>query len=142
MNIKQLLRVIKIYKKQINDLQLEKSSFINRLNSYEVLLKDIESQKKSEMDVIAQNINPTMEYAGFFKLLKIRSAEINEKINLVKQEISQVNDKIVDVFKEQRKYEILIDKFKLQELEKEKREELKLFDELNIFKRSPKDTLN
>ena len=142
MNIKQLLRVIKIYKKQIEDLQLEKSSLISRLNSYEVLLKDIEKQRKNEMDVIAQSVNPTIEYAGFFKSLKLRTAEINEKINLVKQEISQVNDKIVDVFKEQRKYEILIDKFKLQELEKEKQEELKQFDELNIFKRLPEDTLN
>ncbi|KIE04859.1 hypothetical protein NF27_FN00080 [Candidatus Jidaibacter acanthamoeba] len=142
MNIKQLLRVIKIYKKQIEDLQLEKSALINRLNSYEALLKDIESQRKNEMDVIAQSVNPTIEYTGFFKSLKLRTAEINEKINLVKQEISQVNNKIVDVFKEQRKYEILIDRFKLQELEKEKQEELKQFDELNIFKRSPEDTLN
>ncbi|AIF80700.1 hypothetical protein I862_00675 [endosymbiont of Acanthamoeba sp. UWC8] len=94
------------------------------------------------MDVIAQSGNPTIEYAGFFKSLKIRTTEINEKINLVKQEISQVNDKIVDIFKEQRKYEILIDRFKLQELKKEKQEELKQFDELNIFKRSPEDTFN
>lgn len=135
MKIKQLLRVIKIYKKQIEDLQVEKSSLLNLLASLGVALKNIELEKITEMEKASQGLDYSINYEVFFKSLKLRAMKIGEEKAAVEANIAQINDQIVEVFKEQRKYEILIDKLKLKELEKENKEEIKLFDELNIFKR-------
>ncbi len=139
MNVKQILRITKMYKKQIEDLQLEKTSLFNELTSLQGALETIKGRREEEMEFISQNPIMNLRYESFFASLKGRGIQINNSINSVKHSISLLDEKIIEAYKEQRKYEILIDKLKAKELEQKKKDELKLFDEISNLKRIAED---
>jgi flagellar biosynthesis chaperone FliJ len=140
MDLKRIAKLIKIAQKQLDDLQLEKANLINQVNTLEKAEKDLIAEKERELKIISANLNLPIDNQPFYKKLKVHEARIKNDIQALQEEINIVDEKLIEAFKEQRKFEILKEQVIQKMNEVERAQETKLFDEMNIFK-SAKETI-
>lgn len=129
-----LLTLVKITKKEIDSLLLEKKDIQKKIEDCENFLKELQKKILEE-----KQKHTSSEYAYFLEpFLKASVSQENqvkfllEKLNA---ELDKIEEKIREAFAEQKRFEIIIKKKKLEEVKKSQEKETKFLDELNIIRK-------
>lgn len=135
MKVELLKQIINLFQNTIDEYTNQKALLLNKSEEINIKIQKIDNDKIKEI----QNFNPNdltanYNFAPYFKLLDKKKQILLIQQTEISKNIEVIDDKIIEVFKERRKIELLLEE-KLKEQKKlEDIAEAKELDEIALRK--------
>lgn len=131
--MKALKTLIKLNKKKLDELLINKKTILGVIDNFNLKIKYIDSQIKTEMEA-----HTSSEFSIFLENFVTSSSKKLEKLKYdvvsFQRSILILESQISEQYSELKRFEIILAKEKEKELKKEKVLETKVLDELTIIK--------
>lgn len=135
MLIKSLKTLIKIGKRNLDDLVIEKGSLISKKESNERKISQLISNLHSEQQKY-YNSEFAIYIESYKKDTENKCQILVQEINNINNKIQEIEDNIREKFAEVKRFEILLDKKIHEQKDKEEKEEAKNLDEIATLKQT------
>jgi hypothetical protein len=131
---KTLGKLLKLGKREIDNLILVKSKLESQLYAFEAILHSLKKELENEREVAQGDPNLLDIFAHFYRANIEHQKDMEFEIQKVQEKIMLIQDSITNQHIENKKYEHLIDAIEYQAKIKEEKLENKEFDEISIVR--------
>lgn len=134
MKPKLLNRIISHLSKSLDKQQVYIKKLKDAKSSLELALSNVQQELQKEREVISYNIELRQYFDGYYKSNIARQEAISLQITKQDELISTAEQMLIEIKKEQMKFEKLLENYKALQLEKENKIEAKELDEFNTIR--------
>lgn len=140
MKPKLLNKIINNFSKEIDQQSLKIKKIYDAKDSLERMLLTVQEELIAEEKIIEYNIELRQYFQIFYKTNKSRQNNISNEIHNFSALLKAEEAVLIDLKKEQMKYEKLLDNYNSKQAEKQRKDELKELDEFNVINYSTNTT--
>lgn len=132
MKIKVLNKLLQSLKKDIEKALITRKNIEVKIESIESAIKSLKEALKNEKEIASRFPETSHAFAKYYKQFQYRMNVLVEEKQIEENKYQKIQKKIHDFFLDQKRYEKLIDQVKELKLQKEKKLETKILDELSL----------
>ncbi|MDB2414643.1 flagellar FliJ family protein [Rickettsiales bacterium] len=137
--MKSLETLIKLHDKELNDLRIELKRCEDNKNELTNYSQKMKEELEAELELVSKDPSLGQTFSSYRKVIDERQNNIEEALIDLDRKISSLNEDIGLLYIEIKKYDLLLQRKKLQEKKKLEKEEEKFIDEMVSMRHNLED---
>lgn len=132
MKPKFLQKLIKKIQKEIDQARIEKIEVERKIDALHIRIKELQEELVKEQIIVASTVEFSHTYENFYKTNKVRQKNIKDEIKRCEGMVEEIEEKLFDLFRTLKQYEILLNRYFEDKKERLEAAEGKFLDEIGI----------